>query len=92
MSTTPRLPVEEALARILAAVPAIDSETIAVADALDRVLREPVIARYTHPAHRNSAMDGYTVHADDVRAATSDAPVTLPVGGTIAAGDAAPAR
>jgi molybdopterin molybdotransferase len=90
MSTAPRLPVEDALARIMSTVPVLDSEHVAFTDALDRVLREPVIARYTHPAHRNSAMDGYAVHADDVRGAAPGAPVTLPVGGTIAAGDKAP--
>ncbi len=90
MSASPRLPVEEAIARILAAVPALDAEHVAVADAPGRVLRERVVARYTHPAHRNSAMDGYAVHADDVRTATVETPVGLPVGGTIAAGDRAP--
>lgn len=91
MSATPRLPVEDAIARIMSAVPTLGDESVAVPDALDRVLREPVVARYTHPAHRNSAMDGYAVHADDVRSATPESPVALPVAGTIAAGDSAPA-
>jgi molybdopterin molybdotransferase len=85
-----RLPVQDALARILASVPVLDAESVMVSDALGRVLRESVIARYSHPARRNSAMDGYAVHTDDVRAATADVPVRLPVGGTIAAGDRAP--
>ncbi len=85
-----RVPVETAISRILAAVPSLGTEAVPVRDALGRVLAEPVIARYTHPAWRNSAMDGYAVHAGDVRGASSEAPVTLPVGGTIAAGDAPP--
>jgi len=86
-----RLPVEEAIARILAAVPALGHEMVPLHAAVDRVLHESITARYSHPAWRNSAMDGYAVFADDVRGASLDAPVTLPVAGTIAAGDEAPA-
>ena len=86
-----RLPVEEAIARILAAVQAVGDEVVPLPDAVGRVLRESVTAAYSHPAWRNSAMDGYAVHTDDVRGATAIAPVTLPVNGTIAAGDQPPA-
>jgi molybdopterin molybdotransferase len=61
-----------------------------VRDVLHRVLTESVIAPYTHPAWRNSAMDGYAVRASDVAQASNAAPVRLPVLGTIAAGDQAP--
>lgn len=87
-----RLPVEDAIARILQAVPSLDSEAVPLRSAVGRVLRETVTAAYSHPAWRNSAMDGYAVHGDDVRGATADSPVSLPVAGTIAAGDAAPDR
>jgi molybdopterin molybdotransferase len=90
MTEKARVPVEVAISRILAAVPSLSAETVDVRPALGRVLAEPVIARYTHPAWRNSAMDGYAVHAVDVRGATPESPVTLVVGGTIAAGDAPP--
>ncbi len=90
MTEQARLPVEAAISRIRAAVPSLGAETVAVRDALGRVLAEPVIARYTHPAWRNSAMDGYVVYAADLRGASADTPVTLSVGGTIAAGDAPP--
>ena len=87
-----RLPVEEAIARILAAVQQEPGdESVPLHTAVGRVLRESVTAQYSHPAWRNSAMDGYAVHADDVRDATADSPVSLPVAGTIAAGDALPA-
>jgi molybdopterin molybdotransferase len=91
MSAAPRLPVEEAIARILAAVQRLDAEQTPLRDALHRVLAESVIAPYTHPAWRNSAMDGYAVRAVDVATASSASPVTLRVLGTIAAGDPAPA-
>ncbi len=90
MTEQARVPVEVAIGRILAAVPSLAAETVDVRAALGRVLAEPVVARYTHPAWRNSAMDGYAVHAGDVRGATPESPVTLAVGGTIAAGDAPP--
>ena len=86
-----RLPVEVAIERILAAVARLDDEVVPLREAVGRVLRESITARYTHPAWRNSAMDGYAVHADDVRGATDARPVTLPVSGTIAAGDRPPA-
>ncbi len=90
MSETPRLPVEDAIARIIAAVPRLPTEDVPLRAAVGRVLAEQIDAAYTHPAWRNSAMDGYAVHADDVRGATPETPVTLVVNGTIAAGDQAP--
>lgn len=90
MSAPARIPVEAALERILASVHVLPSESVLVRASLGRVLAEPVRARYAHPAWRNSAMDGYAVHAADVRDASGAAPVALTVGGTIAAGDAPP--
>jgi molybdopterin molybdotransferase len=90
MSESPRLPVEEAINRIIDAVPRLPTEEVPLRAAVGRVLAEQIDAAYTHPAWRNSAMDGYAVHADDVRGATRESPVSLSVSGTIAAGDAAP--
>lgn len=90
MSEQPRIPVEDARSRILASVPRLAAESVAIRDALGRVLVEPVIARYTHPAWRNSAMDGYAVHATDFTGASPQSPITLSVAGTVAAGDAPP--
>ncbi|MDZ7632436.1 MAG: gephyrin-like molybdotransferase Glp [Gemmatimonadaceae bacterium] len=92
MSTPPRIPVDEAVARILAAVVVLPSEELAVRDALGRVLAEEIIAPYTHPMWRNSAMDGYAAHSSDIAGASSERPVTLTVRGTIAAGGSAPAQ
>ena len=80
------LSVVEAATRITASVAPLGAESIALADALGRVLAADVISPITLPHWANSAMDGYAVHAADVAGATSDAPVTLPVRGTIAAG------
>ncbi len=60
------LTVEQALARVLAAcAPVAGSETLAITDALDRVLAAPVTARIDVPSSRNSAMDGYALAAGD---------------------------
>lgn len=60
------LPVEEALAAILARVPAPVAETVPLAQAHGRVLAEPLIAGHSQPPFDASAMDGYAVRADDV--------------------------
>ncbi len=60
------IPVEEALARIVAAMRPLPAETVAVSDGLGRVLAEPVTARVTQPPCAVSAMDGYAVRSEDV--------------------------
>lgn len=72
----------EALAIVLDAVAPLPPETCAAADALGRVLAEPVHAGRTLPPWDVSAMDGYALRAADVAAA----PATLPVAFEVAAG------
>jgi molybdopterin molybdotransferase len=59
------LPVEEARARILAALAPTAAETLALPEASGRVLARPVLARLTQPPADVSAMDGYAVRAAD---------------------------
>ena len=73
------LDVPEALDRTLSAATPLPAERIALADAEGRALAEDVVADATLPPWDNSAMDGYAVRGDDVRGATADTPVTLPV-------------
>ena len=80
------LPVAEAVARILADVRRGPVERVALRDAVGRVLASPAVSPITIPAWDNSAMDGYAVRAADIESASADAPVTLPVLETIAAG------
>ena len=80
------LSVAEAIERILADVSRGPVERVALPEALGRVLATPAISPITIPAWDNSAMDGYAVHASDIDDASPDAPVTLPVLETIAAG------
>lgn len=60
------LPVEDALKLILARVPAVTAETVAIADANGRVLAAPLLATHDQPPFDASAMDGYAMRAADV--------------------------
>lgn len=82
------LQVGEARARILAAFTALPAETVALPDALGRVLAEPAVARLTQPPFAAAAMDGWAVRAADIVLAAADAPVTLRRVGESAAGHA----
>ena len=60
------LPVDDALKAILARVPPITSETVALEAALGRMLAAPLIASHDQPPFDASAMDGYALRAADV--------------------------
>ena len=61
------LPVEEALARLLAnAEPVQQTEQVPLMEANGRVLAAPVVAGLTQPPFNSSAMDGYAVIAADI--------------------------
>lgn len=60
------LPVEDAIAAILARVPAAQGEAVPLAEATGRVLLAPVIATHDQPPFDASAMDGYAMRAADV--------------------------
>ena len=85
MSLT-RLSVSEASAHTLAGIAPLDPEAVALRDSLGRVLARDVVSPVTLPPWDNSSMDGFAVHADDVRGASAVDPVLLRVVGTIAAG------
>lgn len=73
------LPVEDARARMLAAISPLPAERVAIADSVGRVLAEDVAAVRDQPPYAASAMDGYAVSA-------GQAPGTLRVVGESAAG------
>ncbi len=80
------LELEEALTRILSALPAPESERIPLAQSDGRVLAEQVLSPLDLPVFDNSAMDGYAVRAKDAAAASHDSPVRLRLCGKAAAG------
>lgn len=60
------LPVDDALKAILARVPPVTAEQVALDQANGRVLAAPVIAGHNQPPFDASAMDGYAMRAEDV--------------------------
>ncbi|EHP74244.1 MoeA domain protein domain I and II, partial [Methylorubrum extorquens DSM 13060] len=77
------LPVAEALAKILAAIPGpVAVEEIPIAQGAGRTLAADLTARRTQPPFPASAMDGYAVRAADV----ATVPARLRLIGTSAAG------
>jgi molybdenum cofactor synthesis domain-containing protein len=80
------IPLEEAQAEVLAACHRKPPQVTPVADALGLVLAETVQAAEAVPPFRNTAMDGYAVHAADVAGASPESPARLKVIGTLPAG------
>jgi len=76
------VPVAEALERLLDGAAPLAGESVALLEAVDRVLAEPVTALRTQPPFNASAMDGYATRAVDV----ASAPARLSVIGMAPAG------
>jgi putative molybdopterin biosynthesis protein len=57
----------------------LSSETVPVADAVGRVLAEPVFAQISSPTYHAAAMDGVAIHAVDSYGAAASRPVELRV-------------
>ncbi|MEP6590927.1 MAG: gephyrin-like molybdotransferase Glp [Gemmatimonadota bacterium] len=80
--------VSDACTALLAAVQVQPSLRVPLADAVGHVLAEEIFAPIPLPPWTNAAMDGYAVHAADVRGASATSPVSLRVVAVVAAGDA----
>ncbi len=78
--------VHDALTTILDTVSPLAGERLGLLDAVGRVLAEEIRSEREVPPFANSAMDGYAVRWDDIRATTADQPVTLEVLEVIQAG------
>ncbi|MGE5373725.1 MAG: gephyrin-like molybdotransferase Glp [Bacteroidota bacterium] len=80
------LSVREARERILSQFHPVKTETLPLADSLQRVLAQDVRAEDDLPLFDNSSMDGFAVRAEDLIGAASDAPRSLSVVADIPAG------
>jgi molybdopterin molybdotransferase len=76
------VPLDDALAYVLAGCEPLAPARVPAAGAIGLVLAEDVVAAEAIPPFVNTAMDGYAVRAQDV----AGAPVTLPVVAEVAAG------
>jgi molybdopterin molybdotransferase len=81
------LTIDEARARVLATVTALDAAELPIADALGRVLAEDVVAAHDVPGFANSAMDGFAIRGGPagrtlriVGESRAGAPSPVPVG------------
>lgn len=84
MASSDLIPVDDAIEHLVArARPVSDTQTVSLADSLDRVLARDYTVPEDVPPADNSAVDGYAVRAGDL---SHDA--VLPVSGRIAAGQA----
>lgn len=78
--------IEDARAAVLARVVRLESETVALRDALGRILAEDVSALDAVPGFDNSAMDGYAIVAADTEGAGPGEPRRLRIVGESRAG------
>ena len=76
------IPLEEARSFVLSKCVPGPAVTAAIADAADLVTTQELAAAGPIPPFDNTAMDGFAIRAEDL----ADAPVTLEMVGTIAAG------
>ncbi len=84
--TFTRLDVYEASTHMLAQARALPDESVALDDALGRVLSQSVRSEVFLPTCDNASMDGFAVRAADVAGARLEHPVVLRLVGTVAAG------
>lgn len=79
---------EQALAKAIEAAQnrKLETETVPLSETPGRVCAQTVTAPITIQPFDNSAMDGYALRYEDIREAANDAPVSLRMTGTIAAG------
>ena len=80
--------LEDALARLLAGIVPLGSETIPLRQAAGRFIAASVLAPIPLPPFDNSMFDGYAVRSADVGHACSERPACLKVIGEIPAGNA----
>ncbi len=84
------LSLDEARARVLAAALPLSTELVPVADALDRVLAQDVIAAHDVPRFAVSAMDGVAVQAGEAErtvAVVGEARAGAPAGRAVGPGE-----
>lgn len=77
--------------QLLDGIVALPTEGVGLGAAVGRILAETVTSAWEFPGFDNSAMDGYAVRAADIAAATTEAPIALPVSGESRAGGTPPA-
>lgn len=89
LGRTGLIPVDEALRILLHHLQhhTPETETISLAEALDRVLAAPVLSPEDLPAHARSTMDGFAVRATDTFGTSESMPGYLQITGEVRMGE-----
>jgi molybdopterin molybdotransferase len=78
---------EEALRTILGCTQTLSIQRLRLESLLGSVLAKSVVAPFHLPLFNNSAVDGFGVRVQDIQGASQEEPITLPLRGTVQAGD-----
>ncbi len=78
--------VDAALERILSSITALPDERVPLIEALGRVLAADVVAEVSLPPFANSSMDGFAVHAGNLKYTSRETPTVIRVVMDIPAG------
>jgi len=78
---------EQAIECVFENTEVVDVESISYANSKGRVLGSDILSPADVPSFNNSAMDGYSVNAQDLNGASMNNPVELELAGLTAAGD-----
>jgi molybdopterin molybdotransferase len=79
---------DEAYQLTLKYIHALEAENVPIISAVDRITASDLTGQVDSPSADVSLKDGYAVHSADIAAASVDAPITLRLLGTVAAGGA----
>ena len=79
---------DEAYRITLEHIRTFDAEDLPLVSAVDRITADNLVGKVDSPSLNVSLKDGYAVHSADVATARNDAPVSLHLIGTVAAGGA----
>ncbi len=78
--------LEDAQSHVMKSMETLASENVHLLQGRNRVITEPIMSNESIPPFDNTAVDGYAVKAIDTKGAAQEAPISLTVLETIAAG------
>lgn len=84
------IPIADARAEVIAAVPRLPGRRLPIADVVGRTCLADVVSDRAVPPFANCSLDGYAVRNHDISGASQAAAVSLAVLGTVPAGTVAP--
>ena len=80
------IPLEDAQSHVMESMKILESEDVHLLQGRNRIITESILSNESIPPFDNTAVDGYAVRAVDTNGATQEAPISLTVLETIAAG------